>query len=132
MNSAIKVKKRQEIFLVAYEKAMGNVTEACRATGISRSAYHHWMRIDEEFKKKVEDLAPDEVMVDIAEKAIMKKIREGDTASIIFTLKSKGKKRGWVERLESVNKTSVQFDPEKYEKILEKNLGAPADKDVLE
>ena len=44
--------------------------------------------------------AEDETSNDIAEKALMDKVREGDTTAIIFRLKTKAKKRGYVERQE--------------------------------
>lgn len=41
-----------------------------------------------------------ELLVDLAEAEIMKQIRGGNIAAIIFTLKTQGRQRGWIERRE--------------------------------
>lgn len=49
--------------------------------------------------EKVVDEAT-ELTLDVAEAALINKIKDGDTTSIIFYLKTKGKKRGYSERHE--------------------------------
>lgn len=98
---------KKESFLLAYQKSFGNITIACEAIGIGRRTYYDWLEADEEFKEKVQNTEPDERFIDMAENALQKKIIEGDTTAIIFTLKTKGKKRGYIERTEQ---TVVQKD----------------------
>ena len=91
---------KKKTFIKAYKEAFGNITISSKATGIDRNTYYNWLKSDEEFKAAIEAIEPDELIVDFAENALMKKISKGDTTAIIFTLKTKGKKRGYVERQE--------------------------------
>jgi hypothetical protein len=92
--------KIKEIFLDAYKKSFGNVTVAAKAAKIERTTYYLWRRTDPEFVKAIEEIEPDEIFVDFVENALQKKIEKGDTTAIIFALKCKGKKRGYIERQE--------------------------------
>ena len=49
-------------------------------------------------------------MVDIAESALLKNVLAGDNCAIIFTLKTIGKSRGYVERQEIVGDLSHKFN----------------------
>ena len=44
-----------------------------------------------------------ERLIDYTEKKLFGKIKANDTACIIFCLKTRGKKRGWIEKQEIVN-----------------------------
>lgn len=85
-------------FIEAYKKTFGNITKACEAAEISRGTYYFWMKEDKEFKGIIDTTEPDELFLDIAENALVKKIQDGDITAIIFSLKTKGKKRGYIER----------------------------------
>lgn len=82
------------------EKNLGIVTAACIQVGIARSTHYLWMTNDEEYKLAVEDI--ENMTLDFAESRLHNKIREGDTTATIFFLKTKGKKRGYIERVENV------------------------------
>tara|TARA_R110000737_G_scaffold324698_2_gene337715 strand:- start:9 stop:386 length:378 start_codon:yes stop_codon:yes gene_type:complete len=84
--------------LKALEKSLGVVTTACLKTGIHRSTYYEWYNKDEDFKIKVDDLQ--NVALDFAESHLHTQIRDNSTAATIFYLKTKGKKRGYIERQE--------------------------------
>lgn len=97
----------------ALEKSLGVVTTACKSVGISRETHYRWTREDEGYKKAVEDIA--DIALDFAESQLHKQIQNGEVSSTIFYLKTKGKKRGYVERQEiaadvSVNKKPSWFD----------------------
>lgn len=98
--------QKKEQFLTVYAKRLCNVTETCRAIGIERKTFYRWYNGDARFKKAVDDTS--EVRIDFVENALNLKIQSGDTAAIIFFLKTKGKHRGYVERVE--NTVSVQVE----------------------
>ena len=82
----------------ALEKSLGIVTTACKNANISRTQFYQWLKDDFKFKKQVNDLQ--NVTLDMAESQLHKQILKGNTTATIFYLKTKGKKRGYVERQE--------------------------------
>lgn len=90
--------KRKENFLKAFELSAGNVSIACAKAGIVRDTFYIWKKSDEEFKERVTDIT--ESLLDMAETILLKGVKEGKTAELLFFLKTKGKKRGYVERVE--------------------------------
>lgn len=89
------------MFIDNLHQACGIIAEACRQTGISRQTYYNWYNQDSQFAERVDDEI--ERQKDIVESAIIKKITEGDTATIIFYAKCKMKDRGYTEK-EAVTK----------------------------
>ena len=98
--------KKKDLFLKVFTEKHWCISKACQAVGIGRRTFYAWMEKDKNFKKKVEDAQED--MVDFAEDCLMRRIHEGDTTATIFFLKTKGKHRGYVERVE--NAVSVQVE----------------------
>lgn len=82
----------------ALRSTAGNITAACTAANISRTQFHKWRNEDPEFAQIVADVS--DSAIDMAETALMKQIQDGNTACIIFLLKTRGKERGYVERQE--------------------------------
>lgn len=82
----------------ALRKKAGNVTEAAKALNVTRQALHYHIANDESLQQIVIDAR--ESLVDVAESALLKSVRRGNTAAIIFALKTQGKSRGYVERQE--------------------------------
>lgn len=87
-------------FLQAYKKSFGNVAQSCKAVGISRQTYYNWKEKDKSFSQDIIDLEPENDFLDFLESKLVEKINNGDTSSIIFALKTKAKKRGYIERQE--------------------------------
>ena len=94
-----KVRAKKKLALLdAYDKSLGNVSTACKMVGLSRETFYRWRREDEAFQDAVNEV--DEANIDFAETALLKNIREGKETSLIFYLKTKGKDRGYIERVE--------------------------------
>lgn len=89
---------QKKAMLVALEKSLGIVSTACKEIPISRQTHYRWQTEDEEYKRAVDDIS--ETAIDVAESELHKLIKKGDTTAIIFYLKTKGKKRGYIERQE--------------------------------
>jgi hypothetical protein len=110
--------KKKEV-VEALSECYGIVTDACRKVGLARSTYYSWLSEDDEFKKAVEETQ--EEAIDFVEGKLFQKINgvrvrkttdektgedvvydlpPSDTA-IIFYLKTKGKKRGYIEKTET-------------------------------
>lgn len=94
-----------EKFKQAYQATFGNITQACIAADISYHTYSSWRKKYQDFADEIDNMKVDDVFVDWVESQLQAKIRGGDTASIIFALKTKGRKRGWEERLSIENNT---------------------------
>lgn len=93
--------KRIPIDLIAstYRKKGCNVTATCAALGISRFTFYYKRN---HIKKLQEELGDaEESLLDFAESKLMEHIQNGDVQTLIFYLRTKGKKRGYVEKTES-------------------------------
>jgi hypothetical protein len=82
----------------ALEKSLGIVTSACKAVGIARETHYRWMREDEDYSTSVKSI--EDIALDFAESQLHKQISNGEVSSTIFYLKTKGKRRGYIERQE--------------------------------
>lgn len=111
-----KTDNNKKAVIEALGECYGIVTDACKRVGISRSSFYEWMTEDKEFKKAVDEAS--EQAIDFVEGKLFQKINgitmgkhdsdgelvvyevpPSDTA-IIFYLKTKAKKRGYIERTE--------------------------------
>lgn len=95
---AIKTAKDKERMIEALTKSLGIVTNAVKITGISRTTHYAWMEKDPEYRSRVEEAT--DAQIDFVEGNLIQRIQEGDTTATIFYLKTKGKKRGYTERME--------------------------------
>ena len=82
--------------VLALEKSLGVVTSACKNVGVARSTFYDWYNGDEDFKKSVDSI--EDIALDFAESQLHKQIKDGNVTATIFYLKTKGVKRGYVER----------------------------------
>lgn len=93
------IKNKQKVMLQALRECNALVTHAVKAAKISRSTHYEWMRKYPEYRSAVEEL--DDFVLDKIENAAMRMIEEGkNPAIIIFYLKTKGKRRGFIEKQE--------------------------------
>jgi len=96
-----KTEQHKKAILEALESSLGVVTSACKKVGVGRTIFYEWLKVDEEFSKKVKDI--ENVALDFAESQLHQQIKSGNSTSTIFYLKTKGKKRGYIERMETEN-----------------------------
>jgi len=90
----------------ALEKSLGIVTSACKSVGINRSTHYDWLKSDEDYKAEVESI--EDIAIDFAESQLHKQIKDGNPTSTIFYLKTKAKKRGYIERSEIHQETTYK------------------------
>jgi hypothetical protein len=89
---------RKKLMLAALEKALGVITLACKEVGVARQTHYEWYKEDEEYHSAVDSIA--DIAVDFAESKLHEQINKGDTTATIFYLKTKGKQRGYIERMD--------------------------------
>lgn len=98
----------QNRFLNAYFRTFGNSTKAAAMVGRTASTVSNWRRNNVVFRNEMELIT--DGFLDDAESVLRKKVAEGDLNAAIFTLKSKGKHRGYGEKLDINTKLTVSSD----------------------
>ena len=97
----------------------GDVSKACKQLLMSRSTFYNWKRENKTFQEAVDDI--EEAFLDAAESKIRQKIEDGDVACLIFYLKTKGKNRGYSEKIEVdstvTNKSLKEYTDDELRKI---------------
>ena len=109
----------------ALEKTLGVVTSACKVVGVARSTFYEWYNDDLEFRNKVDSIG--DIALDFAESQLHKQIKEGNVTATIFYLKTKGTKRGYIEKhdhslhLKPFTHIEIEQKFDEYEEIETKN-----------
>lgn len=108
----------KKALIEALEKSLGVVTTACKQVGIGRTTFYEYINKDDKFAKEVADIQ--NIALDFAESQLHKQIQDGNTSATIFYLKTKGKKRGYVERSEivhdgAIKSTLIEWKPSQEE-----------------
>lgn len=104
---------QKKAMIEALEKSLGIVTTACKMVGICRSSHYDWYNSDMEYKEAVDGIA--DLTLDFVESKLHKQIEKGEVSSTIFYLKTKGKKRGYIEKqeIEHTGNMQVTWNEEK-------------------
>jgi len=71
------------------------VLHAAPLVPISRDRHYEWLKTDPGYVAAIERLS--DIPLDVAETALMRQVERGNIAAIIFYLKTRGKKRGYIE-----------------------------------
>lgn len=120
-------KPRVDIFEQVCQAKSGNKSAIATALRCSRRQVDRWIAKDAKFQQVYEDA--DEALVDLSETQLWNLIRgipkiekdadgkdkfvgwiqKPDIAAIIWSLKTRGKDRGWVERQEIMNMDANNF-----------------------
>ncbi len=96
MSKSNKIQQNKKLLLKALEKSMGIVSKACEIAKLDRSTFYKYYNDDEQFKNDVDNMQ--EYVLDFAESKLLENIKDKKETSIIFYLKTKGRKRGYVEK----------------------------------
>lgn len=96
--TAQRIAKKKEEVLEYLRESLGIVSYACEKANISRMTFYNYKDSDIDFANAVEEIG--EKAVDIAESKLLSQINDDNLTAIIFYLKTKGKKRGYVEQQE--------------------------------
>lgn len=91
----------------------GNISATAEALGVTRWTIYTRIKDNAALGAICTDAR--ESLIDVAESALLKLINEGNVAAIIFALKTQGKSRGYVERMEM---TGAENGPIQTEIIL--------------
>jgi len=123
MKNLAKTDAHKKAMVSAMIAALGIVSEAAEMCGICRGQHYQWMKDDPDYKEQIDSIA--DMAIDFAESALKKKIEGGDTTAIIFYLKTKGKRRGYIERAEveqsgTVTNIQVTVDNDKTSEELKR------------
>jgi len=92
----------------AVAKSCGIMTDAAKKLNVSRQSLWEWIKKDEILKKEVSEAK--ESLKDFAESKLLENIKNNDTTSIIFALKTLAKDRGYVERQEIAFDKDMQIN----------------------
>ena len=88
-----------EDILKMYDKKGCNITATCSALGISRKTFYEWKAKKKKLAEGLEEI--DESILDWAESKLKEHINNDNLQALIFFLRTKGKKRGYVEKTET-------------------------------
>src|ERR1051325_11199365 len=79
-------------------KKNGNISAVAKSVKLSRFTVHKKIKASKYLQQAVEDAR--EKMLDDAEDKLGLSVRKGEAWAVCFVLKTQGKKRGYVERIE--------------------------------
>ena len=106
MSKLTKTDINKKAMIKALEKCMGIASTDCKMVGICRTSHYEWIIEDEQYRKDVESVQ--DMVIDFAESSLHRQIEEGNPTSTIFYLKTKGKKRGFVEKTEIEHSGAIE------------------------
>lgn len=102
MTLADKMAEKKAKFPEVLKESLGIVSHACVKLKIGRPTYYKWCKEDPEFNALCDEVQ--EYTMDFVEGKLLELIEEKHPAAIIFYAKTKGKNRGYVERMETTGK----------------------------
>lgn len=108
-------------------KKAGNISEVARAMKVSRKAVYAKINQHEDLAELLADTRAE--LIDLAESKLRSQIDKENITAIIFTLKTQGRNRGYIEKLDLNISSEVQsILPTLLKEIEKAGLEAP---DVL-
>lgn len=107
LNSSTKNYVKKRAMILALQKTLGVITPAAEKSQIHRTTHYTWCNEDPLYKKACDEIA--EIALDFAESKLYSQIRENNPTCTIFYLKTKGRKRGYIESTENTN-TNINIE----------------------
>lgn len=95
-------------FIEVFKKNLGIIDVSCTKVGIARKTYYNWRNSDKEFADACDEAV--ESTIDFVEAKLLENINANDVPSVIFFLKTKGKKRGYTEKIEIESHDLFSFE----------------------
>lgn len=95
----------KQILIKALESSLGVVTTACKKVNLDRRTFYNYLADDAEFAAAVADV--DNIALDFVESKLFEQIQVGNMSGISLYLKTKGRKRGYIETQEIDHKGSL-------------------------
>ena len=92
----------------AFNSTCGVLQDAAEKLKINRATLSKWIKADPALKEALETAR--EEALDLAESKLFELMEDGNLTAIIFFLKCKGKKRGYVERTKVKTIEAVEFE----------------------
>jgi transposase-like protein len=102
-------KNVRERLLKAFLECRGIIACTCKKVGVSRQTFNYWVRTDEDFSEKVQEIL--EEQIDFVENQLLKGVENGNDKLIQFYLRTKGKKRGYGESTDFTTKGEAISQP---------------------
>lgn len=93
-----KLKVTNKDIATAYEKKGANISATCKSLNIDRQTFYNRRKKSKELDDILTEI--EESLIDFAESKLMSAIGDDNLTAIIFFLKTKGRKRGYVESKE--------------------------------
>lgn len=116
MNTA-RSKEVERLFPELLAQNSGNIKNTCKQLGASRAWYYRKYNNEKDttFKDKIDEVINTTVEehLDEAEEQLIKLVRKGNLGAVIFLLKTRGQKRGYIEtqnRTHSLPPGVIQFN----------------------
>lgn len=140
--SSYTVVQQKKKLLEALRANLGVVETACKAAGVARQNHYDWLKKDAKYAASVAEV--DDVAIDFGESMLFKLMKGytlpdtkvflnsdskqpiivpitkhigTDASSVIFFLKTRGKKRGYIEKTQVESESKVQVLNVKVESV---------------
>lgn len=105
---------RMQLFLHAYIHHNFNISQACRTIGIAQPTFYIWLKNEPQFRELMDEMHFHKG--EFFESALVRLVKKGDTAAIVFANKTFNKERGYGERVD-VNVTAELIISKNVQKV---------------
>ena len=111
-------------------ESKGIVSYAIKACDLTYQTYYRWMREDETFARRVDEVK--EAAIDFVEDKLFSQIEENNHVSTIFFLKTRGRNRGYSERVELAGPNDGPIEIRVIEPFVDALADNEVDSNVIE